>query len=137
MSDRPLLAPNLNKPIIGSGSSAVVSGDMSANITGPATVIQRLPGLSYDLVWTGTPTGTFTVQVSNTYAQGADGKVIAIGNWKSLPTSAFSGTYPVASGSAGSGFLDLVGTSAYAVRLLYNFTSGTGTLTVVPCAKVL
>lgn len=137
MSDRPLLAPNLNKPLIGVvASGALVSGDMSADITGPATIIQRLPGISYSVVWTGTPVGVFAVQVSNDYALSATGAVINAGTWTSLPTSAFIGTYPVPSGSAGSGMLDVVGTECYAVRLKYTRTSGSGALTVVPCSKV-
>ena len=129
MSDRPLIAPNLNKPIINAAS-------MATNIVGPATVIQRLPGISYDLKWTGSPVGTFSVEVSNTYSQNADGSVANAGNWTVLPTSSFSGTYPVPAGSAANGFLDVMGTEAYAVRLVYNSTSGTGSLTVVACAKV-
>lgn len=130
MSDRPLIRPLFNKPIIN-------SGDMSGSITGPATIIQRLPGISYDISWTGTPTGSFAVQVSNTYAQDPEGNTLNAGTWTSLPTSAFIGTYPAPSGSSGTGFLDVIGTEAYAVRLIYTRVSGSGNLTVVPCAKVL
>jgi len=130
MSDRPLIAPIFNKPLIS-------AGDMSGNITGPATVIQRLPGISYDIKWTGNPTGTFAVQVSNTYAINPDGSVANAGNWTSLPTASFTGTYPAPAGSGGTGFLDVVGTEAYAVRLIYTAGSGSGSLTVVAAAKVL
>ncbi len=130
MSDRPLLAPNLDKPIINAVS-------MASSITGPATIIQKIPGISYDIAWTGVPVGTFDVQVSNTYKLDASGTVINAGNWTTLPHSSFSGTYPVPSGSSGNGFLDVVGTEAYAIRLVYNSSSGTGSLTVVAAAKVL
>lgn len=130
MSDRPLIVPNLSKPLINAVS-------MASNITGSPTIINRIPGISYDIAWTGTPTGTFSIQVSNTYAQNADGTVANAGNWNTLPTSSFSGTYPVPSGSADHGFLDVVGTEAYAVRLIYTATSGTGSLTVLAAAKVL
>ncbi len=130
MSSRPILVPNIDHPII-NGTS------MSASITGPATIIQMLPGISYDISWTGAPVGTIAVQVSNSYRQASDGTIVNAGHWTSLPTSAFSGTYPVPSGSADNGFLDLVGTEAYAVRLVYTRTSGTGALTVIAAAKVL
>ena len=130
MSSRPIIAPNTQKPIIN-------SADMSANITGPATVIQMLPGISYDISWTGTPTGTFLVQVSNTVVLGVNGSIQSAGTWTTLPSSSFSGTYPAPSGSSGSGFLDVVGTQAYAVRLTYTAVSGAGNLTVVAAAKVL
>lgn len=130
MSDRPLIAPNPSQPLIKSASMAV-------DVIGPATIIQRLPGISYDISWTGTPTGTFLVEVSNTYQLSSNGAVLNAGKWTSLPTSSFSGSYPVPSGSPGNGFLDVVGTEAYAVRLRYTATSGAGNLTVIPCSKVL
>jgi hypothetical protein len=129
MSDRPLIAPNTITPIINGAS-------MTTSVTGPATIIQRLPGISYDIVWTGTPTGTFQVQVSNTVVLGANGAVLTAGSWTTLPTSSFTGTYPVPSGSAGNGMLDVVGTECYAIRLTYTASSGSGLLTVVAAAKV-
>ena len=130
MSDRPIITPNIQTPIINAVS-------MATNITGPATIILRIPGISYDILWTGTPTGTFSVEVSNTFAIANNGATINAGNWTALPTSSFTGNYPVPSGSAGNGFLDVVGTEAYAVRLIYTASSGSGLLTVVACAKVL
>lgn len=130
MSDRPILPPNLDKPIINAVS-------MASSITGIATIIQMLPGLSYDISWTGTPTGTFAVQVSNTYKQAPSGLVTNAGNWNTIPQSAFQGNYPAPAGSSGNGFIDLVATESYAVRLVYTRVSGTGSLTVVACAKVL
>ncbi len=130
MSDRPLIAPNTKKPLIDAAS-------MATSITGPATIIQRLPGISYDLVWTGTPTGTFSVQVSNTVVFGPDGSVLVAGSWNTLPSTSFSGSYPVPAGSDGFGFLDVIGTEAYACRLVYTAVSGSGNLTAVVCAKVL
>lgn len=130
MSMRPFIAPNLNTPLVNAVS-------MASQIISAPTYIFQIPGISYDLLWTGTPTGTFAVQVSNTYAQDPRGNVTAAGNWNTLPTASFSGTYPVPSGSAGNGFLDVVGTEAAWVRLVYNPSGGAGNLTVVPAAKVL
>lgn len=130
MSSRPIIAPNVDKAV-------VVNGDMSGSITSAVTIIQMLPGISYDISWTGTPTGTFTVQVSNTYANDPSGTVRTAGRWHSLPAASFSGTYPAPAGSAGQGFLDVVGTEAYAVRIIYTRVSGTGVLNIMPCAKVL
>lgn len=109
---------------------------MATSITSPPTFIGQIPGLSYDLTWTGAPVGTFSVQVSNTYRQDSYGTVVNAGSWNTLPPSAFTGTYPVPSGTPGNGFLDVVGTEAAWIRLVYNYTSGSGNLTVVPAAKV-
>jgi hypothetical protein len=130
MSSRPFIAPNTLIPIINNVS-------MATNIIGPATIIQMLPGISYDIAWTGVPVGTFQVQVSNTYSVANNGAVYNAGSWSTLPTSSFSGTYPVPAGSPGNGFLDVVGTEAYAVRLVYTAASGSGNLTVVAASKVL
>ena len=130
MSSRPLISPNTLSPLINGAS-------MAAPITSRVTIIQMLPGISYDLVWTGTPVGTFTVEVSNTYRENADGSVAAAGSWTVIPAASFSGTYPTPAGAPGNGFLDVVGTEAYAIRLVYTPTSGAGNLTVVVAGKVL
>ena len=130
MSDRPLIKPNLLKPIVNAVSTA-------SSIMSPPTNINLLPGLSYDISWTNTTNGTLAVQVSNTYSQAPDGTIINAGNWNTLPTSSFTGTYPVPSGSPGTGFLDIVGTEAAYCRLVYTPVSGTGTMTIVVAAKVL
>jgi hypothetical protein len=129
MSQRPLLTPNLNNPIINGAS-------MAAPIVGPPTNINQIPGISYDISWTGDPVGTFSIQVSNTYSQAPNGAVLNAGNWTVLPASAFVGTYPVAIGVPGNGFLDVVGTEACWIQFVYTPVSGTGALTVVPAAKV-
>lgn len=129
MSSRPTLYANTNKPLISAAS-------MATSITGPATNINEKPGISYDLTWTGNPTGTFQVQVSNSYSQDNLGNAISAGSWNTLPSSSFTGTYPAPAGSAGNGFLDVVGTEAAWVRLVYTAGTGTGTLTVIPAAKV-
>ena len=110
---------------------------MATSFNGPPTNINGLPGISYDLAWTGTPTGTFQVQVSNSYAQSAEGAVINAGNWNTLPPSSFTGTYPAPAGSPGNGALDVVGTEFAWVRLQYTAASGAGNLTVLVAAKDL
>lgn len=110
---------------------------MAATITGPATNINGIPGISYDIVWAGSPVGVFSVQVSNSHIQDTQGNILVAGSWNTLPVANFTGTYPVPAGSAGFGFLDVYGTEAAWVRLLYTATSGTGTLTVIPAGKVL
>lgn len=130
MTIRPLIAPNTIAPLVNAVSTA-------ADITSAPTYINQLPGISYDISWTGTTNGTFAVQVSNTYVQNPDGSTKVAGNWNSLPTVAFVGTYPVPAGSSGNGFLDVVGTEAAWVRLVYTRSSGTGAMTVVVAAKVL
>jgi hypothetical protein len=91
--------------------------------------------VSYDIAWSAgsTPIGTITVQVSNSYEQNADGSVRTAGNWTTLT---LTGGNPAVSGTSGNGFIDLGMVSAYAIRLVYTRSSGSGTLTVIVNAKV-
>jgi hypothetical protein len=113
---------------------------MGSTYTSPPTNINGMPALSYDLTWTGSPVGTFSVQVSNSYAQapGSNNTVVVLnaGSWSTLPASSFVGTYPVPAGTPGNGMLDIEAVGAAWIRLVYNYTSGTGTLTGVVAAKV-
>lgn len=130
MSSRPQAAPY---PVIGGTSPNPVSGDMSSNIISKPTIIQKLTMIGYDISWVGTaPIGVMSVQVSNTYSENADGTVRNAGNWTTLTLSAPT---PV-SGATGNGFIDVDATGAYAIRLVYTRTSGTGLMTAVLCAKV-
>jgi hypothetical protein len=106
---------------------------MAASITSDVTIIDNLTMIGYDVSWTGSsPVGSMSVQVSNTYSQNADGSVRDAGNWTTLTLSSAA---PV-SGNSGNGFLDIDATGAYAIRLVYTRTSGTGTMNAKICAKV-
>lgn len=123
MSSRPQAAP----------FSVITNGSMAGNITSRATIIQKLSMIGYDISWTGTaPVGAMTIQVSNTYAENADGSVRVAGNWTTLTLSSPA---PV-SGATGNGFIDVDATGAYAIRLVYTRTSGTGTMNATITAKV-
>ncbi len=91
----------------------VTNGNMASTITSSVTDIRYLDNVGIQAVFTGTPTGTFTVNVSLDQV-----------NWDSLT---FSAT-PVASGTAGSVYMDVNQTSSPYIQLVYTPTSGTGTL---------
>ena len=120
MSTRPNLRPY----------SVITSGNMSADITSEVTIIDNKTILSYQLTWSGTsPVGVAIVQVSNDYSEDASGNVKNSGTWSDLTSSAVSG-------NTGTGFFDIALTGAYAIRLFYDKTSGTGTLNATISAKV-
>lgn len=113
--------------------SVITNGNMAGNIISRPTIVQKLSMIGYDVSWTGTaPIGTMSVQVSNTYSENGDGTVRNAGNWTTLTLSAPT---PV-SGASGNGFIDVDATGAYAIRLVYNRTSGTGTMNATITAKV-
>jgi hypothetical protein len=123
MSSRPMLSPF---PII-------VNGDMTTTITSAVTIIQNTSRISYDINWTGSsPVGTIFAQASNTYALNAAGQVAEAGDWITIPLS----TTAAVSGDTGTGFIDIQGIAAYAVRIQYVPTSGSGTLNATITGKV-
>lgn len=124
MSSRPLLKPYL----------VIKNGDMSGSLISIPSLIQMIPVLSYGVVWTGTPTGVFNIQVSNDYSLDETGKVANAGTWATCPVSSATPTL-AAAGVADNGFIDVLTTGAYAMRLIYTFTSGVGNLNVTVCGK--
>jgi hypothetical protein len=103
----------------------IVSGDMSqASITSAVSNIEFLDNIGLQLIFTGTPTGTFSVELSINYSQDQQGNVTNTGTWTPMT---FSST-PVASGAAGSVYIDINQISAPWMRVKYTKTSGTGTL---------
>lgn len=106
------------------------------NMTG-TVVINGLPldwrlirGGSIQVIWTGTPTGTFSVQGSLDYFLGPDGKPGNVGTWDDMGISV---TAP--SGSAGKALVDITITGIPWVKIVYTNTSGTGTLTAYQHGK--
>lgn len=73
-----------------------------------------------------------SVEISNTYSLNMDGTVRDAGNWTTLTLS----STPSVSGNTGHGFIDVDATGAYAMRLIYTRTSGTGTMNATINAKV-
>lgn len=122
MSSRPLI-----KPI-----SVVTSGDMSAQIISKPTITDNLSMVSYDCTYAGAPVGAVTIQVSNSYSQNVDGSVKNAGHWTTLT---LSNLVPVS--GAGGSFIDIDATAAYAIRLVYTPTSGSGTMNVILASKVM
>lgn len=124
MSSRPFLKPH----------KVVNAVSMAADVTSDVTIIQMIPYVSFTVVWTGTPTGTFSVEVSNDYsAGGINGAPANSGTWVALTLS----TSVAAAGSADSAFIDIDGVAAYAIRLKYTRSSSTGTLNATIAGKVL
>jgi hypothetical protein len=111
-------------------TNAAMSG--TSTITSPVTNIQFLDLIGYQMNFTGTPTGTFQVQISIDYAQDNNGNVTNPGNWDNMALS----PTPVAAGASGIIYVDIIDTSAPWIRLQYTNASGTGTLNAFITAKV-
>ena len=112
------------------------SGDMSqASLTSAITAVQMVDNISYQFVFTGTPTGTFTIQVSADYAPGTgpNSEPINPGHWDTLPITPAL----LALGTDGSIFVDLNQMGCPWIRAVYTKTSGTGTVDMFITAKAI
>ena len=113
------------------GTHLLVNGNMASNITSPVQTLNAQDNVGIQLNWTGTPTGTFSFQISADYKQDQEGNVINPGNWISLPVSPSIS----ASGSASQAYVDLNQMSSEWVRVVYTAASGTGTLNIYTSGK--
>jgi hypothetical protein len=110
----------------------ITAGDMSqASLTSLVTDISTLDNIAIEMVFSGSPTGTFAVQGSLDYAQDYMGNVTNAGNWTPLTLS----PTPVSSGSAGTILINLNQLAFPYIRTVYTKTSGTGSLTVFISGK--
>jgi hypothetical protein len=113
-------------------SSSTMSG--TSTITSNPVPIDQIYGFAAQVVFTGTPTGTFKLQGScdipaRETAQ-SNGGPDTITNWSDLSLTL------AAAGAAGNGIINVNGAFYRYVRLVYTNTSGTGVLTVAQlCVK--
>jgi hypothetical protein len=116
------------------GKKVIDGGSMTgtAVVTSDPTNISGLAGISYQFVWTGTPNGSFSFEVSNNH----DPDRASSSTWTALSTSLISGYSGInPAGSASNSYIDLLGLQAKWVRCKYTNASSTGTLNAWAHAK--
>ncbi len=136
MSTRTALRPQEVIPSL--QASPASTGSMATSITSAPTLMQSLTLLNYQVVWSGsTPVGTIAVEASNDCEVLPSGGVTG-GTWHPVPLdlAGVSVTSIPLTGNTGKGMIDIDGLAAFATRLVYTRTSGTGTLTVTVNGKV-
>jgi hypothetical protein len=116
MSSRHILTPQvtLNAPTL------------TADVYGSPTNINGISICSYTIVWTGTPTGTFNIEVCNDYVPNPEYSSSvdsSTGSWVPLVLSVAI----AATGSANFAFGDVDTCGAAWIRVHYVFSSGSGT----------
>jgi hypothetical protein len=123
---------------------SIVAGSMSGTntLTSSVTDVQWLDDIGYQFVWTGSPTGNISIEVSADYAPGGpvgSGPANA-GNWTPLTLSYWNGASFTTSNSIPTSvgspvYIDLTLLSAPWIRAKYTNVSGSGTLTATITAK--
>jgi hypothetical protein len=101
-----------------SSAALLTSSTMTANITSNPVALTGRLGCSFQPVWTGSPVGTVKVQVS------VDGT-----NYSDYEGSS------VAVNGAGSTVFNVTNAFFLFARVVYTFTSGTGSLSMTASAK--
>lgn len=119
---------NLNTQGKGSVPSGVVSGTMSGTNTIYSQIVDvsRMDDVAIEFNWTGTPTGTISLLVSNS----------AI-NWPSISATAFTPAFVQPSGTAAFEGMNLSLLGFKYILLQYTNASGAGVLTAYGQVKDL
>lgn len=100
--------------------------------TSSVTHILNLDDIGIQLNATGTPNGTFSIQVSIDYVQDAEGNVLNAGNWVPI-----TGVSPALTGAAAQIYVDLNELSAPWIRVQYTNSSSSGVINGFICGKGL
>ena len=106
---------------------------MGANITSAVVGIPYLDNIAVQLNFTGTPTGTFEIQVSLDYDQDNQQNILNAGTWVPMTLS----PSPIANGSSDKIVIELNQLGSPWLRIVYNRTSGSGTLNAYITAKMI
>ena len=104
------------------------SESMGASVTSDPFNVQGLDSIAVQFVFSGTPTGTFSVQVSGNY-----NTVTASGDWDDL----FLNPSMTASGASGTASTNIQQLAFLWMRLKYTRTGGTGSLDAYVSGKMI
>lgn len=105
----------------------------SGSMTGTSTIksqafyMGKFSGCSFQPVWTGTPTGSFAIYVSNDFQPSATGDQSSpanAGTWTELPGVTVTGD---PAGSAGNTIIPIYAPCVYWIQIWYSNSSGSGT----------
>lgn len=106
----------------------VSAGNMGSDVLSTGIYMEQYSDASIQAVWTGTPAGNLTIQVSNDEGVPYDASTVV--NWTTYPNST-----QAAGGAAGSYFWNIPDLAARWIRLHYDASSSTGTLNAMFNAK--
>lgn len=112
-------------------TNAVMTG--TTVLTSPVLNIRFLDNIGIQLNYTGTPNGTFAVQVSADHEQDPQGNTTVPGTWIAVALN----PAPVAAGVASNIYIDLNQLSSPWLRVQYTNTSSVGVLNGFATAKAV
>lgn len=104
---------------------------MTSSFTSGAVEIRNQDNVGVQFHWTGSPTGTFSIEISSNHLEDSEGNIQVAGNWVNIPLSPAI----TATGAGDDAYVDLNQMSAAYVRVKYTASMGTGNLDVFVTAK--
>lgn len=116
-------------PVFQIFNGAVMTG--TTVLTSAPSNISLKDDIMYQLQWSGSPVGTFAVEISLDYNPGLPQSAGAMnpGQWNTVPAVDSLGNPPVAAGSAGLLNIGIMQAEAPWIRIQYTNASGVGALT--------
>lgn len=126
---------NLLQPVL-----EIAAGNMASTITSAALEIKLQDNLGIQCNFTGSPVGTFQIQISMDYMQDIFGTILNAGNWIPITLTYLSGGSFVSATSVPTSvgspiYIDCNQLSAPYARIVYTAISGSGTLNAYVTAK--
>lgn len=115
-----------------STSPIITAGSMGASTNSIGIDLNQILNCSIQAVWTGTPTGTLKIQVSNDnvpYGTSSNPSANVV-NWTD-----YTGSSQSLSGSAGNFVWNMLDSGYRWIRLVYTRSSGTGTINAAIVGK--
>lgn len=122
--------------------STISNGSMTGTsvLTSSITAITGMDNIGYQFDWTGSPVGSFQVEVSANHNQDELGNTITAGTWIPILITYWDGTKFVSAFSVPTSvgtpiYVDCSILSAPYVRCVYTNISSTGALNATVCGK--
>jgi hypothetical protein len=112
-----------------SNAPIITAGDMSGNIASVPVLIDQSQMISIQAVFTGSPTGTLKVQISDDPGKLLSGTPSGIVNWSDYTGSS------VAVSAAGNQAFDIWAIGAKWIRIVYTASGGSGSLSATAQTK--
>lgn len=106
----------------------VTNGNMIATITSSVVPLDNVQDFSIEGIWTGSPNGSIIVQVSNDMVNSS--AAIAANSWVDYTNTSQTIT------TAGNFLWNFTNQNMKWLRVVYTFSSGTGTLNVIYGRKI-
>lgn len=118
----------MSSPILMPGYIPLVAANMGADVVGPWLNKERTRDISFEAVWTGTPTGVWVVEVTNVKTPTAT--FTAPGTFGTALTLPAAMTAVNPAGAAGRFVFEFLDMSERWIRFVYDRSSSTGALSV-------